>query len=81
METTENFIPRPEGKIFKRPGYKHVKWSRKTFWVRLMMWWNGDPTEIHQLLEFNGQLFAATNRGLYIMQGDVLRPVPYVVEC
>lgn len=76
----KNFIPNPKGPIQHRPGMKQIAWGRKTFWVRLKMWWNGDPTQVNQVLVHNEQLFAATDRGLYIMHGDVLKPVPFLVE-
>lgn len=76
----ENFIPSPKGEVKRRSGLKHIRWQRKTMWARLKMWWYGDPMQVSQILEFKGQLFAATDRGLYVMHGDVLKPVPYVVE-
>ncbi len=76
----KNFIPSQKGEAVRRPGLKHIRWGRKTLLVRLKMWWNGDPLAVHQLLEHHGQLFVATDRGLYVMQGDVLKPVPYAVE-
>ena len=80
MMMYKNFIPNPQGKLEKRLGYTHIPWGRKTFWTRLKMWWNGDPLSVNQLLEFKGQMFAATDRGLYVMHNDVMKPVPYVVE-
>lgn len=75
-----NFIPNPQGKVEKRPGYRHVPWGRKTLWTRIKMWWNGDPLNVNGIIEFDGQLFAATDRGLYVMHNDVMKPVPCVVE-
>lgn len=76
----DNFIPNIKGKIANRPGYKHIRWGRKTFLTRIKMWWNGDPLAVHQLLAFGDQLFAATDRGLYVLHNDVMKPVPCVVE-
>jgi hypothetical protein len=78
--TFKNFIPESSGAMKRRPGCKYIPWGRKTFWTRIKMWWNGDPISVNQITAFNGQLFAATDRGLYVMHNDVMKPVPCVVE-
>ena len=73
--STKNFAPIPLGNIQHRSGFKQIPWERRGLWKRLKIWWYGNPIAVNQLLEYGGKLYAATDKGLYWKDGDVMRPV------
>lgn len=70
------------GEWGRRSGLKLIPWKPRAWRKRFKAWWTDEPQMVNQLIEFEGYVWAATDRGLYYVDKDmmVLKPVPFAED-
>lgn len=79
-ESMKNFVPTVGGEIKKRIGFQHIPFKRRGFIKRIISWWNGEPHNVSSIITHQGNLWAATDKGLYYFDGSHMKRVPIAKE-
>lgn len=68
----KNFIPTAQGYIGTRIGMQPIPYKRRGFISRIKSWWAGNPCNVNSMITYDGFLFVATDKGLYIYKNGEL---------